>query len=145
MHRSFVTYVAAASHVKVATTARSRVPEVDIAIDCGFAANPERIRTQMEGAAVMGMTLALHSAITFAGGEVEQSNFHDYDMVRIDNFPTVNTHIVEHPFSVARRRRRRARRAAVRAGARQRDLRGDRQAAARAAVRPDRVIRSPAD
>ncbi len=76
------------------------VPAIDIAIDCGFAANPERIRSQMEGAAVMGMTLALHSAITFAEGAVEQSNFSDYEMVRSDNFPTVNVHIVAHPFSV---------------------------------------------
>ena len=99
MHRSFVTYVAAAAHVKV-VDGTVTVPTIDIAIDCGFAANPERIRSQIEGAAVMGMTLALHSGITFSGGEVEQSNFSDYEMVRSDNFPTVNTIIVAHPFSV---------------------------------------------
>ncbi len=76
------------------------VPAIDIAIDCGFPVNPERIRSQMEGAAVMGMTLALHSGITFAEGAVEQSNFSDYEMVRSDNFPVVTVHIVEHPFSV---------------------------------------------
>ena len=100
VHRSFVTYVAAAARVKVLEDGTVTVPTIDIAIDCGFAANPERIRSQMEGAAVMGMTLALHSAITFAEGAVEQSNFSDYEMVRSDNFPTVNVHIVEHPFSV---------------------------------------------
>ena len=99
VHRSFVTYVAAAAHVKV-VDGTVTVPTIDIAIDCGFAANPERIRSQIEGAAVMGMTLALHSGITFSGGEVEQSNFSDYEMVRSDNFPTVNTIIVAHPFSV---------------------------------------------
>lgn len=100
VHRSFVTYVAAAARVKVLEDGTVTVPAIDIAIDCGFPVNPERIRSQMEGAAVMGMTLALHSAITFSDGEVEQSNFSDYEMVRADNFPTVSTHIVEHPFDV---------------------------------------------
>lgn len=99
VHRSFVTYVAAAARVKV-VDGTITVPAIDIAIDCGYPVNPERIRSQLEGAAVMGMTLALHSGITFAEGAVEQSNFSDYEMVRIDNFPTVTVHIVEHPFSV---------------------------------------------
>ena len=101
VHRSFVTYVAAAARVQVEADGTVRVPQIDIAIDCGFPANPERIRSQLERAAVMGMTLALHSAITFEEGAVVQSNFHDYEMVRSDNFPqTVRVHIVEHPFSV---------------------------------------------
>jgi isoquinoline 1-oxidoreductase beta subunit len=100
VHRSFVTYVAAAARVQ-AVDGQIRVPQIDVCIDCGFAANPERIRSQLEGAAVMGMTLALHSAITFENGEVVQSNFSDYDMVRSDNFPQkVVVHIVEHPFAV---------------------------------------------
>jgi isoquinoline 1-oxidoreductase beta subunit len=99
VHRSFVTYVAAAARVKV-VDGEIRVPAIEMAIDCGFPVNPERIRSQLEGAAVMGMTLALHSGITFAGGEVEQSNFSDYEMVRSDNFPNVTVQIVEHPFSV---------------------------------------------
>jgi isoquinoline 1-oxidoreductase beta subunit len=99
-HRSFVTNVGTAVRVKI-VDGEIRVPEVHMAVDCGFAANPERIRSQMEGAAVMGMTLALHSGITFEDGRVVQSNFYDYDVVRSDNFPEkVVTHIVEHPFSV---------------------------------------------
>jgi isoquinoline 1-oxidoreductase beta subunit len=101
VHRSFVTYVASVVHVKVAEDGTVRVPAVHTAIDCGFAANPERIRSQIEGAAVMGMTLALHSGVTFKDGRAQQSNFFDYDVVRVDNFPEiVTTHIVEHPFSV---------------------------------------------
>lgn len=99
VHRSFVSYVACAAHVKV-TDGRITVPHMHMAIDCGFAANPERIESQMQGAAVMGMTVALHSGITFENGEVLQSNFYDYDVVRSDNYPTVVTHIVPHPFSV---------------------------------------------
>jgi isoquinoline 1-oxidoreductase beta subunit len=88
-HRSFVSYVASVVHVKVEADGTVRVPEVHTAFDCGFAAHPERIRAQVEGAAVMGMTIALNSAITFENGRVQQSNFHDYEMVRTDNFPGV--------------------------------------------------------
>ncbi|WP_119167692.1 xanthine dehydrogenase family protein molybdopterin-binding subunit [Algihabitans albus] len=100
VHRSFVTYVASAVRVKI-EEGRITVPEVHMAVDCGFAVNPERIRSQMEGSAVMGMTLALHSGVTYENGAVVQSNFNDYPMVRSTNFPKkVHTHIVEHPFSV---------------------------------------------
>ena len=99
-HRSFVTYVGTCARVRIAD-GMITVPEVWMAVDCGFAANPERIRSQMEGAAVQGMTIALHSAVTYEDGAVVQSNYHDYEMVRSDNFPQkVHTHIVEHPFSV---------------------------------------------
>jgi isoquinoline 1-oxidoreductase beta subunit len=101
VHRSFVTYVASCVHCKVDKDGNVRVPEVHTAIDCGFAANPERIRSQIEGAAVMGMTIALHSAITYDKGRVQQSNYNDYDVVRCDNYPElVVTHIIPHPFSV---------------------------------------------
>ncbi len=99
-HRAFVTYTAAAVRVKI-VDGKIRVPEVHLAVDCGFPANPERIRSQMEGSAVMGMTLALYSGITFENGEAQESNYHDYQMVRADNFPEkVHVHIVPHPFSV---------------------------------------------
>jgi isoquinoline 1-oxidoreductase beta subunit len=99
-HRSFVSYIAMVVHAKV-EDGTVKVPSVHVAIDCGFAANPERIRSQMQGACAFGMTTALHSGVTFKNGEVEQSNFHDYLMVRSDNFPVeVHTHIVPHPFSV---------------------------------------------
>lgn len=99
VHRSFVSYVACAVHVKV-VDGRVTVPELHLAMDCGFAANPERIESQLQGAAVMGMTAALHSSITFENGRVMQSNYTDYDVVRSDNFPVnVGVHIVKHPFS----------------------------------------------
>lgn len=99
-HRSFVSYVATVARVRIEDGV-IRVPELHFAIDCGYAANPERIRSQMEGAAVMGMTAALHSAVTFEDGAAVQSNYSDYEMVRSDNFPEkVHVHIVKHPFSV---------------------------------------------
>ncbi|GAB4393484.1 MAG: molybdopterin-dependent oxidoreductase [Kiloniellaceae bacterium] len=100
-HRSFVSYIAAVVRAKVDGEGNLSVPEVHVAVDCGFVANPERVRSQMQGACVFGMTAALYSAITLENGAVQESNFHDYEMVRADNFPQiVHTHIVEHPFEV---------------------------------------------
>ena len=70
------------------TVDRVSVPRVDTAIDCGFAANPERIRSQIEGAAVMGMSLALYGEISFKKGRVEQSNYDSYRVLRIDESPS---------------------------------------------------------
>ena len=96
VHRSFVSYIGTCARVKI-VDGQITLPEIHMAVDCGFAVNPERIRSQMEGAAVQGMTLALYSAITHTDGAVDQSNYHDYQMVRADNFPRrVVTHIVPH-------------------------------------------------
>jgi isoquinoline 1-oxidoreductase beta subunit len=99
VHRSFVTYVATVVRVAVGKNGKVTVPQVDTAIDCGFCVNPERVRSQMEGASVMGLSLALYGAITFEKGRVTQSNFNDYELARITNYPKVNTHIVEHHFT----------------------------------------------
>ena len=56
-------------------------------IDCGFHINPERIRSQIEGAAVMGLALAKNSAITFKGGRAQQKNFDTFVVARIDEAP----------------------------------------------------------
>jgi isoquinoline 1-oxidoreductase beta subunit len=101
VHRSFVTHVATVVHVVVGDKGRISIPRVDTAIDCGYCVHPERVRSQIEGAAVMGLTLAKHGAITIKGGAVEQSNFNDYQLVRIDESPVeTRTHIVPHPISV---------------------------------------------
>ncbi len=99
-HRSFVSYIATVVKVKMVDGVPT-VPEVHVGVDAGFIANPERVRSQMQGAAVFGMTAALHSGISFTDGEVDQNNFYDYEMVRASNFPmAVHSHIVDHPFSV---------------------------------------------
>lgn len=96
VHRSFVTYVASVVHVAIDDDGTIRVPEVTTAIDCGFYINPERIRSQVEGAAVMGMSTAMYSGITFKDGRAEQSNFGDFSVARMGNFPQkVNVHIIE--------------------------------------------------
>jgi len=97
--------------VKVDADGTVHVPEVHMGVDCGFPANPERIESQMQGAAVQGMTVALNSGITFKNGRAEQSNYDNYDVVRIDNYPQdVYVHVVPHKFEthatgVGRRRR----------------------------------------
>jgi isoquinoline 1-oxidoreductase beta subunit len=100
-HRSFVTYVATVVEVEVDAKGRLSIPRIDTAIDCGYAVNPERIRSQIEGAAVMGLTLARYGEITYKNGRVEQSNFNDFQLVRIDEAPTeTRVHIVEHGIDV---------------------------------------------
>ncbi|MFM7083953.1 MAG: molybdopterin cofactor-binding domain-containing protein [Hyphomicrobium sp.] len=97
-HCGWQSYVATVVQAKLDADGTIRVPEVHTAIDCGFAVNPERVRSQMEGAAVMGMTLALNSQITFKNGAVEQSNFTDYPVARMSNYPKkVNVYIIDGP------------------------------------------------
>ncbi len=100
-HRSFVTYVASVVRVKVGDDGSITIPEVHTAVDCGFCINPERVRSQMEGAATMGLTLAAYSGITYEKGAVKEGNFDTYPIARFSRYPeNVHTHIVEHPFSV---------------------------------------------
>jgi isoquinoline 1-oxidoreductase beta subunit len=100
-HRSFVSYIATVVEVAVDAKGNLSVPRVDTAIDCGFYVNPERIRSQIEGAAVMGLSLAKYGEITLKNGRVEQSNFNDFQVVRHDESPAVtNTHIVENSIDV---------------------------------------------
>jgi isoquinoline 1-oxidoreductase beta subunit len=100
-HYSFVTYVAAVVEVSVNAKGEIMIPRIDVAVDCGPQINPDRIRSQIEGACIMGLSQAMVSEVTFKNGRAQQSNYDDYDVVRIDNFPeVVSTHIVEHPFSV---------------------------------------------
>ncbi len=94
-HRSFVSYIATVVEVAVDKKGVLTVPRVDTAIDCGTHVNPERIASQIEGAAVMGLSLAKLGEVSFKDGRVQQSNYDDYPVVRIDEAPRVtNTYIV---------------------------------------------------
>jgi isoquinoline 1-oxidoreductase beta subunit len=100
-HRSFVSYIATVVEVEVDGKGNITVPRVDTAIDCGFCVNPERVRSQIEGAAVMGLTLAKYGEISFKNGRVEQGNFNDFQLVRIDESPKeTRVHIVENTLDV---------------------------------------------
>ena len=92
---SFVTYSATVVEVAVDAKGELRVVAVDMALDCGPQVNPERIRAQMEGGAVMGLSLALSGEISFEAGRVKQSNFHDHEVLRHAQSPRViRTHLV---------------------------------------------------
>ncbi len=92
VHRSFLSYIAQAVRVKVADDGNYDITRVDTVLDCGLGANPERIRAQCEGAAVYGNTIARLGVITYSQGSVDQSNFHDYPVSRIDDSP-LNVHL----------------------------------------------------
>ena len=78
-----------------------KVVAVDMAIDCGPQINPERIRAQMEGGAVMGLSLALSGEISFDQGRVVQSNFFDFTVLRHAESPrTIRTHLVNNNHEV---------------------------------------------
>ncbi|MCJ9729510.1 molybdopterin cofactor-binding domain-containing protein, partial [Bradyrhizobium sp. PRIMUS42] len=93
VHRSFVSYIATIVEVAVDDKGKLTVPRVDTAIDCGTYVNPERIASQIEGAAIMGLSLAKYGEISFKDGKVEQKNFDDFQVVRIDESP-VGRHAV---------------------------------------------------
>jgi isoquinoline 1-oxidoreductase beta subunit len=94
-HRSFVSYIATVVEVAIDDKGNISIPRVDTAVDCGTYVNPERIRSQMEGAAIMGLSLAKHGEITFKNGRVQQGNFDDFPVARIDESPPIiNVHIL---------------------------------------------------
>jgi isoquinoline 1-oxidoreductase beta subunit len=94
VHESFGSFVAHVAEVSVPKNGKPRVHRIVAAIDCGPVVNPATIHAQLEGGAVFGLTAAFYSEISFAGGRVQQGNFHDYPMLRIHEMPMVETHIV---------------------------------------------------
>ncbi|MBO6575003.1 MAG: xanthine dehydrogenase family protein molybdopterin-binding subunit [Rhodothermales bacterium] len=93
-HFSFSSYVAHAVHASV-ENGQIRVHRVDCAVDCGIAVNLDRIRSQMEGAVVFGLTLALKDGIEAADGAVTTGNFDTYRLLALDETPETHVHIVE--------------------------------------------------
>jgi isoquinoline 1-oxidoreductase beta subunit len=93
-HFSFNSYVAQVVEASVAKNGEVRVHRVVCALDCGLVINPDTVRAQMEGGIIFGLTAALKTEITLKDGRVEQSNFHDYEMLRISESPKMEVHIV---------------------------------------------------
>jgi isoquinoline 1-oxidoreductase beta subunit len=92
---AFGSYLSQVAEVEVATDGVIRVHRIVCAVDCGIAINPDTIAAQIEGGSIFGLTAALHGAITLKNGRVQQSNFHDYRPMRIDEVPLVETHLVK--------------------------------------------------
>jgi len=95
-HRSFLSYVAAVAEVSVDEQGKLIVHELWIAIDAGIVVNPDRVHSQLEGAGIFGMSLALHGELTTSNGGVVEGNFDSYPMVRMSEAPAeIHTHIME--------------------------------------------------
>jgi isoquinoline 1-oxidoreductase beta subunit len=100
-HYSFVSYTAAVVQVAVNEKGQVSIPRIDIAFDCGPIVNPERVRSQLEGACVMGASNALLSQITFKQGRVQQSNFNDYEVARMNVAPRdIRVYLIPADFDV---------------------------------------------
>jgi isoquinoline 1-oxidoreductase beta subunit len=95
MHFSFNSYAAMVADVSVSRNGELTVHQVDVAIDCGPAVNPDAVEAQMQGAVAMGLSLAKYGKITLRDGAVEQGNFNDYPVVRMSEMPKVNLRIIQ--------------------------------------------------
>jgi len=93
VHESFGSFVAQVAEVSI-ENGRIRVHRVVCALDCGLAVNPDGVRAQMESGIAFGLGAALHSALTIKEGRVQESNFHDYRVLRMNEMPVVDVHIV---------------------------------------------------
>ena len=92
---SYGSYVAHVAEVSVAPDGKVRVHKLVGAIDAGFAVNPDQVKAQMEGGGIYALTALLYGAITINRGRVQQSNFDNYPMLRIDEAPVMDTHILD--------------------------------------------------
>ncbi|MBT9550098.1 MAG: xanthine dehydrogenase family protein molybdopterin-binding subunit [Hydrogenophaga sp.] len=93
--QSFGSYVAEVVEVSVNADGSPKVHRVVAAVDCGMTVNPAIIERQIEGGIVFGLTAALYGKITLKDGRVEQGNFHDYPVLRHNEMPKVEVHIVK--------------------------------------------------
>ena len=95
VQHAFATYMAQVAEVEVSKDGAVRVRRVVCAVDCGTVVNPDTIRAQIQSAIIFGLTAALRGEITLKGGRVEQSNFHDYPMLRMNETPAIEVYIVK--------------------------------------------------
>ncbi len=92
---SYGSYAATVAEVSVAPAGAVKVHRLVCGIDAGLAVNPDAVKAQMEGGAVYALTAAFYGQITIDRGRVQQSNFHDYQMLRINEMPVVDVHILD--------------------------------------------------
>ena len=123
---AFGSYMSQVAQVNVSRDGEVQVERVVCAVDCGIAVNPDTINAQIAGGIIFGLSAALFNEITFENGRVQQNNFNDYRVLRIDEAPVVER--LSGKERAAARRHRRAWHGRRGAGADQRDLRRDRQA-----------------
>jgi isoquinoline 1-oxidoreductase beta subunit len=91
---AFGSYLAAVADVAVSDAGDVRVTRVVVAADVGQVINPDILLAQIQGGVIFGISAVLYGKITFAGGQVEQGNFNDYRILRIDEMPAIEVHVV---------------------------------------------------
>jgi isoquinoline 1-oxidoreductase beta subunit len=94
VQNAFASYMALVAEIEVAKDGTVRVRRVVCAVDCGIVVNPDTVRAQMQSAVMFGITAALYGEVTLKNGRVEQSNFDSYQMLRMNEAPEVEVHIV---------------------------------------------------
>src|ERR1700730_13685682 len=94
VHESFKSYVAHVVEVSVGEDGLPKVERVVCAVDCGIAINPDVVKAQMEGGMGYGLSAILYGAIDLEDGRIAQSNFHDYRVLRINEMPAIEVHVV---------------------------------------------------
>jgi isoquinoline 1-oxidoreductase beta subunit len=91
---SFASWIATVAEVEVDEEGEVRLRRVTCAVDTGIAVNPDTVAAQLQGGIVFGLTAALFGEVTLAGGRVQQSNFNDYRMLRMDETPPIDVHVI---------------------------------------------------
>ena len=92
---SFGSFIATVVECEVDKSGEVKLRRVTTAVDTGIAVNPDTIMAQLQGGHIFGLTAALYGEITLAKGRVQQSNFHDYRMLRIDQTPPIDIHLIK--------------------------------------------------
>ena len=95
LQHAFATYLAQVAEVEVSKDGAVRVRRVVCAVDCGTVVNPDTVRAQIQSGIIFGLTAVLRGEITLKDGRVQQSNFHDYPMLRMNDTPAIEVYIVK--------------------------------------------------
>ncbi|MBL4941644.1 MAG: xanthine dehydrogenase family protein molybdopterin-binding subunit [Colwellia sp.] len=94
VHRSFASYVASVVQISTNAQGKIKLERIYMCVDCGIAVNPERIKSQMEGAAIFAISLAFYGEVTAKAGVIEQGNFDDYPIARMNEVPPIDVQII---------------------------------------------------
>jgi isoquinoline 1-oxidoreductase beta subunit len=93
-HYSFQSYAAMVAEISFDEKNKLKIERIICAIDCGLVINPDGVRAQVESGVALALTAVLFGEITFKNGKVQQSNFHDYKLIKMDQMPRIETHII---------------------------------------------------
>jgi len=92
---AFASYIATVVEAEVNALGEVRLRRVTCVVDTGIAVSPDTVKAQLQGGLIFGLTAALYGEITIKGGRVEQSNFNDYRMLRIDQVPAIDVYVID--------------------------------------------------